>query len=65
MLLSPGQKVRNNDMHLLDMVSFTQHSRDVTASGLTVIVVPQAQYYVNFLYPDYFNYHSVASFRNT
>jgi len=47
MLLSPGQKVRNNDMHLLDMVS-------VTASGLTVIVVPQAQYYVNFVYPDSF-----------
>ncbi len=54
MLLSPGQKVRNNDMHLLDMVSFSQHSRDVTASGLTVIVVPQAQYYVNFVYPDSF-----------
>lgn len=70
MLLSPGQKVRNNDMHLLDMVRHFWllgfFLSNVAACGLTLTAVPQAQYYVFISYTlTHFNYHTVANFRNT
>lgn len=44
----------------------SQRSRDMTASGLTLITVPQAQYYMLISYiQTHLNHHSVASFRNT
>lgn len=71
MLLSPGQKVRNSDMHLLDMVRHVfgvppppQYSHYVTACF--AIAIPQAQYYmlISFI-STHFSYLSVANFRNT